>query len=50
MIPGVDITILSSGVIIALGLRKLGGNGPHNVEKQFKHEFPFENGFFIGTP
>jgi hypothetical protein len=34
--------ILSSGVTIALKFKKLGGNGPHNVRKQFKHGFPFE--------
>ena len=35
---------------IALGLRKLGGNGPHNVAKQFEHGFPLEKGFFLFPP
>jgi hypothetical protein len=42
--------ILSFGVTVLRKLRKLGGNGPHTVEKQFKHACPFENGFFIFTP
>jgi hypothetical protein len=42
--------ILSSCITIALKLRKLGGNGPHIAEKQFKQEFPFEYGFFMFTP
>ncbi len=42
--------LLPSCLTIARKLRKLGGNGPHNVEKQFNHIFPRENGFVIFSP
>ncbi|CAF4031797.1 unnamed protein product, partial [Rotaria sp. Silwood1] len=46
----VVIGILLSCLIITRKLRKLGGNGPHNVEKQFNNGFPRENGFFKFSP
>jgi len=33
-----------------LKLRKLGGNGPHNVAQQFNQAFPRENGFTRFSP
>jgi hypothetical protein len=49
-IPIVVIGTVLSCLTTVLKLRKLGGNGPHNVAQQFNQAFPRENGFTRFSP